>query len=367
MKRTTNLTLGIVALIALVSISCKLFQAGLGDISSPEPAQEQSETQIESNVPEVVGEMIRQWAVSATASSSYGDPGWAAIQATGKPNTEGCVDAETAWASEERTGVAWLELRYEKPVYPEQVNIYQSHSPNQVTKVEMLDVDGTYHTVYTHQPEVMMCPYTLTLTIEDTEDYQVVGIKLTVDQSILDPTSWNEIDAVELVGRYVGGEAVDAPPVESAPVVDAAVGDYELPDISPSSLAPGSFQYVVVGADVDKSVNSDTLQYQSTSDEYVIGLISQDTRYSLSLMLPQDISTGPLPLNPYESGSFKKAPTIAIYIGVRLYIADGGVIFFDEVNDTITGSFAFEAHSKDDPTKVVSISGVFNSIPLVEK
>lgn len=366
MKRTTIRTLGIIAIIALVSMSCKLFQAGLDEISAPESSQEQSEAQAESTAPEKEGEMIRQWAHSATASSSYGDPDQAAIQATGKPNTEGCVDADTAWASEERTGVDWLELRYEKPVYPEQVNIFQSHSPNQVVTVELLDVDGTYHTVYTHQPEVMECPYLLTLDIAD-QDYQAVGVKLNVDQSFLDPTSWNEIDAVELVGRYVGGEAVAAPPADSPPVAEAPAGDYELPDISPSSLAPGSFQYVVVGADVDKNVDSDTLQYQSVSTEYVIGLISQDTRYSLSLMLPHELNTGALPLIPYPSNSFSKSPTTAIYIGVHLYIADGGVIFFDAVNDTITGSFAFEAHSEDDPTKVVTISGIFNSIPLEEK
>ena len=315
---------------------------------------------------EEVGEMIRQWAVSATASSSYGDPDWAAIQATGQPNTDGCIDAETAWASGERTGVDWLELRYEKSVYPKQINIFQSHSPNQVTRVDLLGTDGEYRTVYVRDPAVMECPYTLTLSLSDT-DYQAIGIKLTVDQSILDPTSWNEIDAVELVGRYVGGEAVAAPPADSPPVAEAPAGDYELPDISPSSLAPGSFQYVVVGADVDKNVDSDTLQYQSISTEYIIGLISQDTRYSLSLFLPLELNTGTLPLIPYSSGSFSKTPTIAIYIGVHLYIADGGVIFFDAVDeDTITGSFAFEAHSEDDPIKVVSISGVFNGIPLVE-
>ncbi len=365
MKRTRKGILGIIVLIALASMSCMLFQGGREESSvadaPPEPVQEEPELPAEET-----GELIRQWALSATASSSYGDPEQAAIQATGKPNTEGCVDADTAWASEERTGVDWLELRYEKPVYPEQINIYQSHSPNQVTKVELLDVGGTYHTVYTHQPEVMECPYMLTLDIAD-QDYQAVGVKLIVDQSILDPTSSNEIDAVELVGRYVGGEVADIPPADSPPSAEVPTGDYDLPAISPSSLAPGSFQYVVVGADVDKNVDSDTLQYQSISDEYVIGLISQDTRYSLSLMLPHELNTGTLPLNPYEGGSFKKAPTTAIYIGVHLYVADGGMVLFDRVDDKITGSFAFVAHDQDDPTQVVTVSGVFNAIPLVEK
>ena len=40
---------------------------------------------------------------------------------------------------------------------------------------------------------------------------------------------------------------------------------------------------------------------------------------------------------------------------------------FEEAGDTITGSFAFVAHDKDDPSQVVTVSGVFNQIPLVEE
>jgi len=226
----------------------------------------------------------------------------------------------------------------------------------------LLDTDGTYHTVYTGQPEVTDCPYTLTINLSDV-DYQATGVKVTVDQSILNPTSWNEIDAVELVGRYVGGEipSEDTPPPEEAPA-----GDYELPELLPSNLAPGTFQYDIVGAGEDISIEGSTLQYQSTSDEYVIGLISDDMRYSLSLFMPLELGNGPLRLIPYEGSSFSKSPSTAIYIGFSLFEADGGLMMLEEVDDTITGSFTFVAHERDDPSQVVTVSGVFRQIPLEE-
>jgi len=373
MKRNTRYTLGIVILTAAISMSCMLFQADRGEPSAadtpPESAQEESESSAsDTEVPEEeVGELICQWAVSATAGSEYGNPDWAAFQATGQPDTtDECGDFRTAWASADRTGVDWLELMYEKPVYPEQVNIYHNNLPNQIVEVEVLDTGGTYHTVYTGEPEVTNCPHTLIVDITNA-DYQAVGVRVTVDQSILDPTSWDEIDAVELVGRYVGGEVADLPPAQAPADEQAPAGDYDLPDMSPSEAAPGNFYYEVVGADADRTIEQGILQYQNTSDEYVIGLISEDTRYSLSLILPMDLNSGPLPMVPYESGSFNKAPTTAIYIGVHLFVADGGLFMFEDAGDTITGSFTFVAHDKDDPSQVVAVTGVFNLIPLAEE
>lgn len=353
-------------------MSCMLFQADRGDRevgeAPPESMQEDSEVVPEADIPEEeAGELLRQWAVLATASSEYDNPDFSAFQATGQPDTtEECGDFPTTWASAERTGVDWLELIYEKPVYPTQVNVFHNNLPDQVVEIELLDTEGIYHSVYTNEPEVTNCPHILTIDITDA-DYQVFGIRLTVDQSILDPTSWDEIDAVELVGVYDGITVADKPPSDIPPAAEAPSGDYQLPDMSPSDAAPGNFYYEVIGTDEYRVVEQGILQYQNTSDEYVIGLISEDTRYSLSLILPMDLNSGPLPMLPYESGSFSKGPTTAMYIGVHLYISDGGLFMFDEVSDTITGSFAFVAHDKDDPSQVVTVTGVFNGIPLVEK
>ena len=169
-----------------------LFDAVLVSISFFEPA---SEFEFEE---EEVGEVIRQWATAAAASSEYSDPGWAAFQATGAPDTFKCGDYTTAWASSSSSTVEWIELTYDTPVYPTEVNIIQTYNPDQVLFVDLLDVDGEYHPIYLGEPEeAAKCPYTLSIPVEYA-DYQVVAVKITIDQSVLG--SWNEIDAVELVG-----------------------------------------------------------------------------------------------------------------------------------------------------------------------
>ncbi|MBZ0277204.1 MAG: hypothetical protein K8I60_13735, partial [Anaerolineae bacterium] len=63
-------------------------------------------TQSGSATPPPVGGdgLIRQWASSATATSEYSSPNWSAAQATGAPDTNGCSDLSTAWASASSTG-----------------------------------------------------------------------------------------------------------------------------------------------------------------------------------------------------------------------------------------------------------------------
>jgi hypothetical protein len=146
-----------------------------------------------------VGGEMRQWASTATASSEFGNPDQAATQATGAPDTFECQDLPTAWCPADYETVEWLELGYDVPVRPTEVNIVQTYSPDQVAKVELIDTDGTYHEVYTAEPVNLWeeCLYTLSIPVE--ADYQAAGVRITVDQSVLD-MSYCEIDAVELVG-----------------------------------------------------------------------------------------------------------------------------------------------------------------------
>jgi len=67
-----------------------------------------------------------------------------------------------------------------------------------VVSVELLDTVGMYHTIYSGRVETQaQCPYTLSVAIEGA-DYGVVGVRITVDQSVIG--GWSEVDAVELVG-----------------------------------------------------------------------------------------------------------------------------------------------------------------------
>ncbi|MBN1179693.1 MAG: hypothetical protein JXD18_10795 [Anaerolineae bacterium] len=148
----------------------------------------------------VVGEIYAQWATYAEASSEYSSPGWSAMQATGAPNTDGCGDISTAWASDASDGIDWLELTYTFAVIPQEINIYETHSPGYLETVEVVDEDGDYYTVWTWEgppDDEVTCPRVFSIYIGDI-DFPINRVRLSFDQT---EGSWNEIDAVELIGE----------------------------------------------------------------------------------------------------------------------------------------------------------------------
>jgi len=143
---------------------------------------------------------LRQWALAAQASSQYGDVDWAATQATGAPNSPAaCGDNTTAWASAGNSGQDNLELVYTTTVVPVAINIYEGNGPGSIVKVDVEEANGTAHTVYTGQPLVTAdCPRIFSIGITSVTA-KVNRIKIYVDQSVV--KTWDEIDAVELVGN----------------------------------------------------------------------------------------------------------------------------------------------------------------------
>ncbi|OQY32780.1 MAG: hypothetical protein B6I38_04190 [Anaerolineaceae bacterium 4572_5.1] len=143
---------------------------------------------------------LRQWAISAEASSEFADPEWGAVQAVGKPNAPGCGDYQFSWASAASDGIATLELTYETPVYITEIIIVQSFNPDQVVKIEVLDLADEFQTVYQKEPVSVdrPCPYYLSVLVDDL-DFKSNVIRVTVDQSVLG-LGRNEIDAVQLLG-----------------------------------------------------------------------------------------------------------------------------------------------------------------------
>jgi|GEM_PF-2917455 len=143
-------------------------------------------------------ELIRQWATRATASSEYSSPEWAAIQATGEPDTFDCVDIGTAWASADSYAEASLTVYFDEPVFTTQVNIHQTYTPGSITSIELLQVNGTSVQVPQSSDPVTDCPRVFSLNIDLPEIGLVEGVTIHLNQDI--GGSWNEIDAVELVG-----------------------------------------------------------------------------------------------------------------------------------------------------------------------
>ena len=161
-------------------------------INQPEP----EDGQVSSNPSE-----IRQWAVDASASSEFADDFWGEKQLIGSPDTKRCGDYQTAWASAGSDTIETLVLTYTLAVKVTEINIVETFNPNQVVQVIVLGENGEKRVVYDEPPVAVdrPCPYTLTINVDNMK-FKSRVIRIVIDQSVLG-LGWNEIDAVELVGR----------------------------------------------------------------------------------------------------------------------------------------------------------------------
>jgi hypothetical protein len=145
-------------------------------------------------------QLIRQWASEAYAESEYSSTDWAASQATGAPDVDTCGDNVNAWASTSSIGTDSIELVYDIPVSPTEINIYQSYNPSQVVEVDIIDLNGEAWIAWAGEPEyIETCPDLMTITLELDEPLYIDRVVIYIDQSVLQ-IGYNEIDAVELVG-----------------------------------------------------------------------------------------------------------------------------------------------------------------------
>lgn len=157
---------------------------------------------------EIVSDPRGQWAVSATASSTYGGDkspesktAYSPFMATGAPNVERYGDNGNSWASETADkGIEWLELKFDKPVHATELRIRQSYSPGAIIKLELIDDSGARHAVWQSVDSQQYAPNTIAwfkTPIEKTP-YVVTGARITLATNAV--PGWNEIDAVQLLG-----------------------------------------------------------------------------------------------------------------------------------------------------------------------
>jgi hypothetical protein len=114
----------LVILVLLASLSaCQLFPAPTSEVEVQDTLSPDELQSLPAEFVSVQGQSIRQWAISAEASSEYAVPEWAAEQATGSPNTDRCGDYQTAWATAGSDTEAWLTVKFLVAVHVEAINI----------------------------------------------------------------------------------------------------------------------------------------------------------------------------------------------------------------------------------------------------
>jgi len=141
--------------------------------------------------------LLSQWATAATASSHYALPDWSPSRATGAPEITVCADDARAWASARGNGVAWLQLEYTKPVYATAINIHQTYGRGGVSRVTIVDASGNAEIVWEGTDDPAPCPGLLAVLVPPTS-VKVATVRIDLDESRTG--TWNQIDAVELVG-----------------------------------------------------------------------------------------------------------------------------------------------------------------------
>lgn len=142
-----------------------------------------------------------EWAILATASSSYNDAqgqaAWSANQATGAPNVDKYGDDGKAWTSKTQdAGIEWLDLKYPKAVHATEVRVRESCGSGAVIKIELFDEGGLAHTVWAGNDPTTELNY-LMVKFPKTS-FKADRVKITLATNVI--PGWNEIDAVQLVG-----------------------------------------------------------------------------------------------------------------------------------------------------------------------
>lgn len=159
-------------------------------------------------MPAAAQDELRQWASYAEATSEYGVNDYSALQATGEPDTDGCGDATTAWASEtiDNPDEA-LTVYFDTAVLPTQVNIHQTYNRGAITGISFITAgENNLIRVNTSADTASTdCPGVFTINITWANPVPVEGVVIHLDQTLVG--DWNEIDAVELVGTEAVEEA----------------------------------------------------------------------------------------------------------------------------------------------------------------
>jgi hypothetical protein len=142
-----------------------------------------------------------QWAIQATASSTYNDAKgtaqWSANQAAGAPNVVKYGDNGAAWAPKtQEGGIEWLDLKYPKPVHATEVRVRESCGSGAVIKIEVYDEQGGAHAVWQGNDPTTELNYLIAKFPKTA--FKTDRVKVTLATNVM--PGWKEIDAVQLVG-----------------------------------------------------------------------------------------------------------------------------------------------------------------------
>src|SRR5256886_466201 len=149
-------------------------------------------------------------------SSQYSPTSWSAAQTLGTPDTSAYGDIPTAWAPAQQNGApASITVGFETPVHASGVTVRETWGNGFVTRIELLDVADTLHTVWTGvDPSQPGSPVDFTVSFDPTV-FATKGVRVTTDTNH-NLTTWEEIDSIQLAGTRATAVAGPAPIVQGS-------------------------------------------------------------------------------------------------------------------------------------------------------
>lgn len=239
---------------------------------------------------------LGQWANVVIGYSTQYNPmpyGYSASSALGAPDVFVLHDNSNAWTPGSMDmGLQYLTLGYARAVQADGVVIRETTAPGFVTQVDLLDVNGVYHTVWTGTDTSSpggISDFSISFT---KTSYLVWGVRVWVDTNHT-LADWEEIDAVQLIGL---------PPTVPAPAITGF-------GRSPLLKGGPAFTMVVTGT----AFQPNTVLRWGGSDRTTAFL--SPTQVALSLTAADVASTGTVALTAYTpppGGGTSSAANISV-------------------------------------------------------
>jgi len=158
------------------------------------------EIQPQPGAPELL--ILKEVSVPASSGTAQVQPGtrpWGPEQATGAPDTHPAGDSPTAWAPlEPDAGREWLRVGFQRAVNIAEVRVRESFNPGAIIQVLAVSEDDQLHVVLWHgQDPTTEAPADFVLK----PDADIVSKSVEIHLDTRDKGGFNEIDAVQLVGK----------------------------------------------------------------------------------------------------------------------------------------------------------------------
>ncbi len=147
---------------------------------------------------DLIEELLRKFSEMEFARQKSLAPSWSVLQVIGPPDTMSNGDHPTAWApAQQDGGVEWLTMEYAQPLEVAQVVVRETCGPGCITKITTVTDAGTEVTLWEGPPPKNASPSSTVFNIPP--GTTTSRVKVYLDTRLV--AGWNEIDAVQLVGR----------------------------------------------------------------------------------------------------------------------------------------------------------------------